>query len=216
MAKQTAIIPQREADLITVCKDVREMMAKNPNIKLEWMTTAHFAALLVAFESSFNELFNLRGERGGVTSSLRLLRTEAGKSSQHLKNYAAELFTKKEASSHYLEFGIVKENGKFAFPIDHDKLLASIGQALKGIDKHNLNDRKFGTDYWTDLQSRFTGALQRSRTIDGQIQNLINTKKESRAQICKVLNALIALLKAQKPDTYKDELRMWGFQKEKY
>ena len=28
MAKQTAIIPQREADLITVCKDVREMMVK--------------------------------------------------------------------------------------------------------------------------------------------------------------------------------------------
>ena len=216
MAKQTAIIPQKEADLITVSKDVRDTMMKNPNIKLEWITTAAFTAVVLSFEGSFSELFNLRGERGGVTSTLRLLRKEAQKSSQHLKNYATELFTKEEASSHYRDFGVVKENGKFVFPTDHDKLLASINQAIKGVDKHNLNERKFGTEYWTDLQSRFTTALQRSRAIDSQIRDLINTKKESRTMVIKVLNALIALLKAQKPDTYKNELRKWGFQKEKY
>ena len=32
----------------------------------------------------------------------------------------------------------------------------------------------------------------------------------------KVLNALVWVLKGNFPDTYKEELRSWGFQKEKY
>ena len=40
--------------------------------------------------------------------------------------------------------------------------------------------------------------------------------KNKLKELNKTLRALINLIKANYPDTYKAELRTWGFQKEKY
>ena len=53
-------------------------------------------------------------------------------------------------------------------------------------------------------------------TVDGSVSKKVGDKNELRKTILKTHNALINVLKANYPDTYKSVIREWGFQKEKY
>jgi hypothetical protein len=58
--------------------------------------------------------------------------------------------------------------------------------------------------------------LLRASTTDGQVAIKVGDKNELKTYLKKVLNALMLVIKGNYPDTYKAELRDWGFQKEKY
>ena len=44
----------------------------------------------------------------------------------------------------------------------------------------------------------------------------MGNKNILKADLKKSLNAIVSVIKANYPDNYKQELRNWGFQKEKY
>ena len=87
---------------------------------------------------------------------------------------------------------------------------------IKGVEKHKLSVAKYPTDFFRDLQKQYQVLLQETQTIDSTVASEVSNKNEAIKQVEKVLNALIYVIKGNYPDTYKGELRAWGFQKEKY
>jgi len=52
--------------------------------------------------------------------------------------------------------------------------------------------------------------------MDESVAGKVSEKNVLRDELRKHLFALVNILKGNYPDTYKSEMRVWGFQKEKY
>jgi hypothetical protein len=57
--------------------------------------------------------------------------------------------------------------------------------------------------------------MQQAGSTDGSVSLGVSNKNLLRKQIQQIIDSLEHLIIANNPDTYKGELRSWGFQKEK-
>ena len=87
---------------------------------------------------------------------------------------------------------------------------------LTAIKNNNFEDRKYGSVYWTDLKDRYDNLVQTSRTLDGTISDNVGDKNVLKEELHEVLISLINVITGNYPKTYHEQLRKWGFQKEKY
>ena len=214
--KKKPNLPSKEADIITVAKDVSISWGKYPDFRLIWITRAKFAASIGVFEDSFRGRSEMKGVRSEVSNELSKLNSEINQRVGVVKGYLIERYGKKEALVYYPQFGIVKVGSTYQLPRDNDRRRLALEQMLSGINSNELNDKTYGKAYWAGMKNRFEQLFAKSRSTDTESKDHVSNKAEHRIIIRKVLNSLIALLKANYPDTYKDELRKWGFQKEKY
>lgn len=209
-------LPRKEADLNYVITSIFKTWSKHPEIILPWTTPAEFKIAITSFGTSFEEREDVKGSRRGITQEMRLLNKEIDESIEFLKHYLIELYSRKEAIAHYQSMGIVKNGGKYRLPMDGEKRLYALTQVLKGVDEHALDDRKYGTAYWTDVRDRFVAIKEGASEADKSTSSHVSVKREQKKYIRKTLNALVHIIKAYYPDTYREELRIWGLQKEKY
>ena len=214
--KKKANLPNKDVDLVSVSKDASATWTKDNTLSLKWITRVAFQASVATFENSLRQQTDLKGDRSIVTKVLSGLNTEITKNTDYIKVYLTELYSKADAPSYYAKFGIIKSGTSYKLPSDNDKRLMSLEQMIKGLAAHNLDEKPFGKVYWTDIKNRFAAALAQSRSTVGSSSEQVGTKNEHRKIIRKVLNSLVLRIKSDYPDTYKEELRRWGFQKESY
>ena len=215
-AKKKPNIPVKEADFITVAKDIKVAWDKYSGLQLNWTNPLEFGMSISIFEESFRGRSEVKGVRSEVSNDLRKINTEINQSVEVVKGYIIERYNKKEASVYYPQFGIVKAGNRYALPNDNDRRRLALEQMLSGINSNEMNDKTYGKAYWEGIKSSFGEIFAKSRTTDSESKDYVSNKAAQRIMISKTLNALICLIKANYPDTYKDELRKWGFQKEKY
>ena len=65
------------------------------------------------------------------------------------------------------------------------------------------------------LKHKFSLLTQATAT-DGTVSIKVSSKNVLKDRVKKTMNCLISVIRGNYPDTYKAELRAWGFQKEKY
>ncbi|WP_157505095.1 hypothetical protein [Flavobacterium tegetincola] len=118
--------------------------------------------------------------------------------------------------SYYPAFGINYENKKYAIPMDQSNREDALDLMLEGIQNNGFEDRTYGLEYWTAIKTNFVDLVTQARALDGGISQKVGDKNELKMTIKKGLNAVINALQANYPDTYKQELRLWGLQKDKY
>ncbi|MCA6421730.1 MAG: hypothetical protein IM568_02795 [Flavobacterium sp.] len=87
---------------------------------------------------------------------------------------------------------------------------------LGAIAANGFNDITYGKDFWLDIQSKFNELLSAASDTDSIVSNKVGDKNALKIEIKKALNSIVLVIKGNYPDTYKQELRAWGFQKEKY
>ncbi|MDR2928334.1 MAG: hypothetical protein LBV41_09085 [Cytophagaceae bacterium] len=209
-------IPEKEADVISVSYSVAGMWAKKGANWLAWATPQEFLEAVGVFESSYDIRSNTKGKRATITKGLAYINIEIDTGVNYVKGYIAEKFSAKDASSYYSHFGMVKVSGSYRIPRDQNKRERSLKQMISGIEQYELSDRKYGKAYWEDVHSRFETIRKSAIAIDSISAEHVNIKAQKKAYICKVLNSLVYIIKGNYPDSWKDELRVWGFQKEKY
>lgn len=214
--KSKGNIPRAEADFITVATTVAKSWEKHPELTLIWTKSAALKEAIEMFKASFLERKKLKGSRVVITKTLSEINAEINQSVGHVKNYLIELYSKKNAPTYYAQCGIVKQNGTYKMPNDNDDRLHSLGQMVEAISLHGLDDRKYGKQYWEDIRNRFSQAKEQASDSDSSSSEHVSVKSGQKSLIRETLNALISLLKANYPDNWRDELRKWGFQKEKY
>ena len=84
------------------------------------------------------------------------------------------------------------------------------------MDAHGYNGRKFGKAYWTPIEVEYKKLVAQRRKTEGTASGEVGKKNVQEKPLRKVLKALVNLIKANYPDTYKSVLREFGFQKEGY
>lgn len=216
LPKQVRNIPDAEADLLDVAKEVNAEWIAHPQLKLTWITQEEYSEIVSKFSDILLERREVGGVRHPVTIKLENLDNEIDTNIQHIKNYLAEKFGKKTAASYYKRFGIVKIGKVYKLPIDRDERKTALELLVKSIPAFGFQDKIFGINYWTNIFSTYKQLMEEAGSIDSKVSDDVSAKNLLKEKIRKTLNSLIFLIKANYPDTYKSVLRTWGFQKEKY
>lgn len=80
--------------------------------------------------------------------------------------------------------------------------------------------QRMGTGVWKQFlgpyPERLCKIVKQANALDGAISVNVGGKNVLKSNLVKGINEIVNCIKANYPDTYKQELRDWGFQKEKY
>lgn len=214
--RRTATIPAKDIDFGKVTKSVADKWATESWLTLRWTTQANFATLQDNYKNTLEARQDASSGRPQVTKALEILNTKIDAHLLYVKNYIIEKYKKDAAESYYPAFGIEHKGNRFLMPIDQNKRLAALRLMITGLDTNGFNGREFGASFWTDIKTEFEQLISTAATTDSNVTTQVSSKNDMKAQLKKVLNAIIFALKANYPDTYSAEIRTWGMQKEKY
>ena len=134
----------------------------------------------------------------------------------NVKGYIADKYGKENAVSYYASFGIEFSNKTYRFPIDQNNRSEALALMVNSISANGFDDKTYGKDYWLDIQSQFNELLVSASNTDSTVSNKVGDKNTLKKELKRALNSIVLVIKGNYPDTYKQELRTWGFQKEKY
>ncbi|NJM78706.1 MAG: hypothetical protein HC854_02050 [Flavobacterium sp.] len=154
--------------------------------------------------------------RPQVTQSLKVLNAKIDDAVSYVKGYLTDKYKKENDSSYFPAFGIVYKNNRYFLPTDQNKRIEALKLMIEAITTHGFQDKEFGLAFWTATTTQYAALVKQASEIDGQVSVKVGDKNELKKSLKKGLNAIINLLKANYPDTFKQEMREWGFQKEKY
>jgi hypothetical protein len=216
--KKTSInnIPDADIDLRDVAVKVQSKWEGTPALTLLWTAPDAFKLINEDYSAALQVRQETGGTRPQFTGKLKTLDKEINKSLDNVKRYLAEKYTKAVAPDYYAAFGIIKVGRHYILPKDRNLRSQALSLLIGSLPVHGFGAFAFGTAYWTGVKTNYDTWLAAAGEIDGTVSQKVGTKNELKKQIRKILNALINLLKANYPDTYKAEMREWGFQKEKY
>lgn len=209
-------LPAADVDFGQVAKNVATAWTERLFITLIWTTAAEFTAEATAYNTELTQRKTVGGDRPQITNALINIDQEIDDSLLYVKGYILDKYKKSAAKSYYAAFGIVHKNNKYIFPIDRNNRLSSLELMLTGLTANGFEDKEYGKDFWEAIKTQYEALLALASTSDGTVSTKVSSKNTYKESLKKKMNALINVLMGNYPDTYKAELRAWGFQKEKY
>jgi len=208
-------IPTNDVDLISMAKRIGDYWSKT-NLTLKWITAQEFIDNVTTFELAQNTQTTTRATRSPMAAQLSALNKEIDINIEHVKNYLTEKYGKRSATSYYAKFGISKIFGSYKLPKDQEYRVKALQELLKGLESEGFSDKVYGTDYWTNIYNTYYSLVDTTSSNISQVSAQVMTKHQFRTNIKQVLNSLLLLIKANNPNTFESENRVWGFQREKY
>lgn len=209
-------IPAKQSDMLSLAESVADKWMSNPKITLQWIKVEDFTSLVQKFGVSLGQRIQAGSGRQSTTKQLQNIDTKLNKAVEELKIAILGKFGKENGKSYFSEFGIARINKGFAIPKDRNQRQQALLTLIQGLEKHQINIVEYPLRFFKDIQKQYDDLISEAKRIDSTVSAEVGTKNELIKQITKVLNALIWIIKGNYPNTYKTELRAWGFQKEKY
>jgi len=214
--KRTSNNPTKDSDVGTLGLSVAGQWKAKPQFTLLWITQPQYEEVV----TKYNDTLNLRKSTGGgrkeITKKLSVYDKDIDEAIAGIKGYLVYKYEKKNAPSYYPQFGIGHVGSLYILPRDRNKRKDAFPLILDAVVKHGFGDEKYGTGFWQTTAENYVALMDQASKVDGTVSNKVSSKNELRKTIVKTHNALIYLLRANYPDTYKSVIREWGFQKEKY
>lgn len=214
--KYTSNNPDKDSDLGGLTLMVEPAWRANPQITLLFTDVNKYKISIDAYNSTLNERQSTGGERKEKTLKLKDLDASIDEGISAIKGYLVYKYEKNNAPSYYPQFGIERVGSIFIVPRDRNKRQDALPLILAAVTTHGFTTEKYGTAFWQATKDSYDALLKEASTVDGTVAKKVGDKNELRKTIVKTHNALINVLKANYPDTYKNVIREWGFQKEKY
>lgn len=208
-------IPASDIDLLTTAKNVTEKWRNTPAITLIWTNADNLVQKTAEYEQILTARISEGSRRPEVTKKLKNLDKQIDLGIGFIKDYLKELYHNDD-KSHYSQYGIIKTGNKYILPADRDNRISALALILEALDRDRLRDRAYGSAYWENIRNQYLPLKQEAADMDESVAGKVSDKNVLRDELRKHLFALVNVLKANYPDTYKSEMRVWGFQKEKY
>ena len=183
---------------------------------LLWVTQPKFVTLVAHFNDILRSRNQSGGTKKGVVQSVKLLNAEINEAVVYVKGYILEKFKKDRATSMYDTFGIYHINKGHEMPRDYDGRKEALNVMIAGIVEHKMEDKEYGLDFWNDIKIRYDALADQTGALSSSISVSVGEKNQTKKEVKLVLNSLIKSIQANYPHTWKEELRAWGFQKERY
>mgnify|MGYP003408366819 FL=1 len=209
-------VPQTDIDLGAVVTKATEKWKANPWLTLQWVKVDQFESDAINYNIILEARLTDGGSRPQIGKALKVLDKKIDDSLSYVKGYIAEKYKKESATSYFPAFGIEMKDGRYAFPRDQNKRLASLKLMVNGLEKNGFESREYGKKFWETILKDYEKLMKVANDLDGAISVNVGGKNVLKANVVKGLNALVNVIKGNFPETYKQELRDWGFQKEKY
>jgi hypothetical protein len=217
--KATPLIPAGDLDFGTVANDAITKWKAEPWLTLQYISQGDAQQKV----DLFNEIIGNRKEDGSdrpqVTVALKTVNEEIDGSLKYVKGYLSEEHGeegKAVVQSYYPAFGILKKGNTFEIPTDASNRAKALDLMLKGIKDNQFENKKYGLAFWTDIKTRYDALVKLSRDLDGGISDYVGEKNLLKEELHEILISLSIVLEGNFPKTYREQLRKWGFQKEKY
>lgn len=214
--KKTKALPDRDIELKDVSKNVSVSWVANPQITLLWKNSAEFEKEVDSFADNLVDRIDTGTKRPGVTLSLVQQDKQIDDGVIEVKIYIAKKFKKANAPAQYPRYGIVKVGDTYKMSLDRNQRKAALGLMVKAIAEDGFGDEEYGSSFWKAIQADYTASVDAAGANAGTVSEKVATKKMQKRGIRKVLKALRRALEANYPDTYREMLRKWGWQKERY
>ena len=211
--KQKAATPSADLDFANVAQLVATKWNENPWLTLLHTTPEQFKTKVDAFQTTLSEKIQTKSTRSQTTVALRQLYSAIDDATVYVKIYIVEKYKKENLKSYYAAFGI-KKDGRL--PRGKNNRLAALQLTIDAIAANSFDAKEFGTVFWTDLKNQFETQLNKASSTDSIVSNKVGEKNVLKKDLKVVVNAIIHAIKANYPHNFKEELRNWGFQKEKY
>ena len=213
---KTKSLPAKELELGAIATLASAKWTVSTWLTLLWLTPAEFATLVVNYKAALTIRNISGGTKKGVVQSMKLINKEIDDAMVYVKGYILEIFKKDRAKSMYATFGIQSKDGHYNLPDDIDGRAAALGTLLTAIRDNGLDDKEYGRAFWDDIKARFDELASQTTSLSSTISVKVGDKKELKKELLLALNSLIKAVQANYPHTWKEELRAWGFQKERY
>ena len=214
--RKTNTMPAKQADILNLAEVVIQKWISMPIITLQWIKVEEFQSLVGTFKNALEQRIQVGSGRQSKTKLLKNLDSSLNEAVEAVKISILGTFGRENGKSYFSEFGIVKTNKTLKLPQDRNQRQQSLEMLIRGIEKNKLNVVEYPLEFFKETQEQYQKLLQETQQIDSTVASEVSNKNEALKQVEKVLNCLICLIKGNYPDTYKGELRVWGFQKEKY
>ena len=179
-------IPAADSDFGKVAASVSANWTANPWLTLKWTTAAAFATDVANFNATLAARQSSGGNRPQVTKALKALNAKIDSSLIHVKGYLSEKYGKDEAPSYYPAFGISYYSNTYAMPMDQSKREDALTLMLEAIESNGFQDRSYGLDYWTSIQTKYVTLVTQARALDGVISQKVGNKNDLKKNIKKV------------------------------
>lgn len=215
--RSKAIVTKKDLDLGTLTENVSAAWKQNTAITLIWITQAEFETKSKSYLASLDNRNVTQKDRPQITVGLKTCNQALDAGIAKIKVYLdADATSKAEAKANYAKFGIVLQGTSYKLPKDLDSRKQSLKLVLDAIKEFGYDNKPFGTAYFTPLISQYNDLLKNAADTDKNVSTIVGDKNKIKEELIKTLNSIVYVLKGNYPDTYKNVLRAWGFQKEKY
>ena len=210
------VLPTKDIDLGAVATVVSNTWLTNNWLLLLWLTSAQFATIVTNFNANLTLRNRTGGTKKGVSREVELINIEIDDALAYVKGYILEKFKKDRATSMYDTFGIYHINKGHEMPRDYDGRKEALNVMIAGLKEHKLEDKEYGLEFWTDIKDRYDALADQTGALSSSISVSVGEKNQTKKEVQLALNSLIKSIQANYPHTWKEELRAWGFQKERY
>jgi len=213
--KQSKSSPTNDSDTLAVLNSLL-LKWDEAVLPVKWMSKERLQEIVTNYSSLLMNRNTTGASRGQLTSGLRKLDDEIDMNIEHIKNRLAErLGSKNEAISRYREFGILKEKS-YKLPTSREHRVNSLVMLIQALGVYQFQDTSFDIEYWTNIHSQYETLLNQARATDGTVSSKVGTLNGIRSEMTKFQNSFKLIVRGNYPETWKNELRDFGFQKEKF
>ncbi len=212
----TGELPRKDADVLSVAQAVSGKWSATPAVTLAWMSAAAFAELVAQYATMFGAKRSASGVRPSQTYNLRVLDARIAEATTAVKIYVNAREGTLRSTALYARFGMVREAKMYRLPQDRQNRLAALRVMAEAVEAEGFGAKAYGTAFWTGMAADYEAALDAATTTDGAISGSAARKNVAKAEILKVMKALMWVLRGNYPDTYRLKWREWGWQKEDY
>lgn len=213
---KTTNVPLADIDFGSVVKKVKDKWALSPWLTIRYITFVEFEPKANLYQTILNARIEYGKNRPQVTQAIKNIDKEIEKRVSNVKGYIADKYGKENAISYYPSFGIEHYKKSYIIPKDQNTRSESLELMSNAIVANGFADKTYGQMYWEDIKTRFDELLEEASQLDASVSSKVGDKNLLKKELKKVLRSIVIIIEGNYPDTYKQELRVWGFQKEKY
>lgn len=210
------LIPSTDIELIDLATRVADKWMSESFYVLKYIDAVQFKASVLSYSTTYANRSDAGMNRQPITAQLSVLDKQIDGSLKFIKGYLSEKYNNTATErSRYAQFGIEKVNNIYKLPVDRNSRRVALRKLLTALVAEGFDTNKFGIAFWQPIVDDYETLSHQAINTDGTVSINVATKNQQKMEIRKVLNSLVSLITANNPDTFKGELRSWGFQKEK-
>lgn len=195
-----------------------------PQLTLEWTTQPKAVTLATNLRNSLrtadeaDDTVTPQSRRLAELDKMIDGSKEEGKLKYVKKALALRYDEEDDGKPYYGEFGIKKIGSNYTLPEGRGERAKALVKLVKALAKpeHKLKDGKYGHAFWKPISDEYNKLQEQVEKDKGTHSSEVGGKNQYREEAEDTFVAILLLIEANYPKTYKTERRKFGVLKESY